>query len=940
MTVVNLRGDLNEAARLAELKSFEFLEHEANSLFDDVTQTLVAIFKTDIAFVCFVGRDQQKFLSQIGLGVNAAPRGDSFCSHAISQDQPFCISNAAVDERFSSNPAVTGGPKLRFYAGAPLITSNGFKIGTLSIADRAPRELTADERGTLAAMARLVVHQLEGQKARYEKDHETARLQTLLDDVANVISEGLAVFDQDDRLVYCNRKYREYYGKGAGYVRLKRTFEEILKDGVNAGYFADAIGREEDWLRQRLAHHANPPDEPLEQRHINGQWLLISERRLPGGGIVGVRTDITRLKENERSIRESEQKFKDYTATASDWIWETGIDGKVTHLSGNQLGMKGLDSDKILGKSRHEVTSENRQEEKWSWLDATIANREPFSEFTYRMMGTDGTEQVICVSGVPAYDETGEFRGYRGTGRNITAQVRTTERLQAAEARIRAALNNTLVGIILIDAKGTVLEFNREAERMFQYDSSDVIGRNAAMLMPEDHAIRHDAFLARYWETGEKRFLGQARRVLGRRKDGTHFPLTLGLGEVDLPDGIQFIGSLTDLSEQEKLENQLQRAQKLEAIGQLTGGIAHDFNNILGIIVGNLELGLRRAEPGSKLAGYFEKAHSAAARATRTTQQLLSFSRQKDYYSESLTCELNTAVKDVEALLQGSMTKGVELTIRPLPSPLKAHVDVGDLQDALINLAVNARDAMNNRGTLTISLDEIHLQKNSYAPGLADLPCGRYGVISVADSGPGIPEEVKSRIFEPFFTTKPKGQGTGLGLAMVYGFVKRSRGDINVYSETGVGTCFRLYIPLLEDMPEVAPAAEKLSAGIPRGQEQVLVVDDEPELADYAKTSLEELGYEVRTCTSPAEALQVLMVDRGISLLFTDIVMPGPLNGVELVDQARDMRPGLKCLYTSGFPGEVLEKANLKATDFLAKPYNRAGLARAVRRCLDEGKTP
>ncbi|WP_247653649.1 PAS domain S-box protein [Labrenzia sp. PHM005] len=760
-------------------------------------------------------------------------------------------------------------------------------------------------------------------------------MSALIDDITNVMTEGLAVFDEDDRLVFFNHRYKEFYDKTGKNIRIGRKFEDILTDGLRSGEYTSGVGREKEWLRERLDLHKTPPHHPFEQQLSSGEWLLVSEKRLPNGGIIGVRTDITSLKEKEAGIRDSEQKFKDYTATASDWIWETDEHNRMKFLGGNHH-LSGIEKKAVLGKTRNSVAVEDVTSAKWRELDEKIANHQTFRDFSYRIAGRNNQQLVVSISGVPVYDETGDFKGYRGTGRNITEQVLSNERLQAAETRMRAVFQSALLGMVLIDTNGIILEFNREAERMFQYRSDEVIGQNVSLLMPPFHAEQHDTYIANYLRTETAQIIGQPRRLTGKRKDGTLFPITLGVGKIELSDSIQFIGSVTDLTEQEQLENQLQRAQKLEAIGQLTGGIAHDFNNILGIVKGNLELGLRRAEDGSKIAGYFQKANRATERATKITQQLLSFSRQKEYYSDNLSCDLNHALSDVEALLQGSITKGVQLHIKVHDKPLIAHVDMGDLQDVIINLAVNARDAMHNKGILKIELSEISVS-NRPPPSLKGLSSGQYGVVSVADCGPGIPEEIRSRIFEPFFTTKPKGHGTGLGLAMVYGFAKRCRGEIKVSSEAGVGTIFQIFIPLLDADKETIESINTNNYPPPRGKEKILIVDDEPDLATYAQVTLEDLGYRASTCSSPAAALEFLRTNADVDLVLSDVVMPGPVNGFELIAKVQKSYPEIKHLLTSGFPDEVLQGRGDSHSKLLIKPYDRQSLAAAVRTTLDEG---
>lgn len=934
VTIKNSPEYIYDSDRLEAVERYRFLEESPPQIFADTIKVVADLFAVEIAFVCLIDKDRKSLLSHVGMAGNSLPLKKTFCEYAIQDDMPFYVSNASQDQRFCELPWVTGAPHLEFYLGAPLITHDGFRIGTLSIAGSDNRTFSDHERNGLMALARLLMRQIEELEEKRNQDAEKTRLQTLLDDVASVMTEGLAVYDASDRLVFFNKRYKEFYDRSGETVKTGRKFEDIVIDGLQRGDYAVSEGGEAAWLEERLARHRNPPEHPFEQHLSDGRWVLVSERRLPNGGTLGVRTEITALKEKEQILAESEQKFRAYTQTASDWIWETDPLNRMAFIDGRHEHLSGVEKMDVIGKTRNEVTIEDTTSPKWIELDSKIANEQPFRDFTYRLLNRDGLQQIFSISGVPAHDSQGRFLGYRGTGRNITEAVTAKDRLQTAEARIRAALNNTLVGMVMIDVEGQVLEFNREAERMFQYRAAEIVGQNVKLLMPEDLAEHHDQFLKRHLETGKNFIIGKARRVIGRRKDGTLFPLTLGIGRIEIEGGTQFIGSLTDLSEQERLENQLQRAQKLEAVGQLTGGIAHDFNNILGIVLGNIELGLRKSEPDSKLHTYFERSHQAAERAAKITKQLLSFSRQKDFYSDSISCDLNLALKNVEALLRGSLTKGIDLKLELCTSPLIANVDAGDLQDVIVNLVMNARDAMSNSGRLVIRLEKITISGIA-PPDLVGLPEGSYGVIIVSDNGPGIPAEIQERIFEPFFTTKPDGYGTGLGLAMVYGFTQRSRGEIMVSSIPGVGTCFRIFIPLFEDVPFSQPDIW-CHAEVPLGNEHILVVDDESELVQYVKNTLEDLGYHVSSCSTPDDAIDIILKQPNIDLMLSDVVMPGSMSGIDLAARAKELKPNLRCLLTSRFPGETLLQDGNTKTELLSKPYNQQTLAQAIRRKLDE----
>tara|TARA_R100001143_G_scaffold15117_2_gene17134 strand:- start:285 stop:1655 length:1371 start_codon:yes stop_codon:yes gene_type:complete len=393
---------------------------------------------------------------------------------------------------------------------------------------------------------------------------------------------------------------------------------------------------------------------------------------------------------------------------------------------------------------------------------------------------------------------------------------------------------------------------------------------------------------------------------------------------------VRMVGGISDVSSRKLLEERLHNAQRLEAVGQLTGGIAHDFNNLLTVVLGNAEclVEMLKDQPDAQI--FAKMISDAAERGADLTRRLLTFARK-----QSLTpaaTELNSLINGLQPMLQRVLNRHVSFHFKPQPALPVTMIDVAQMENALLNLCVNARDAMPDGGVLTIETSMCHLDKPE-SVGDVSLAAGDYVVVSVSDTGSGIAAEHRDKVFEPFFTTKPEGKGSGLGLAMVYGFVRQSGGAITVDSSPGEGVRFDLYLPVVE--------AEQHASGLPSrnsdivlGSERVLLVEDEPQVRELARVSLESLGYQVVVAESGEQALARLDAaqdsDARIDLLFTDVQMTG-MNGPELAAQALARQPGLPVLYTSGFVGST-GRGPLPHTDFpvLCKPYRRAELADAI----------
>ena len=501
--------------------------------------------------------------------------------------------------------------------------------------------------------------------------------------------------------------------------------------------------------------------------------------------------------------------------------------------------------------------------------------------------------------------------------------------------RLQAVLDTAVDGIILIDAKGTILTINPACVRLFGYPADEVLGQNVKMLMPPIYSDNHDDYLANYQRTHEPKIIGIGREVLGQRKDGQVFPMYLSVGEAKQDPESIFVGIVSDLSDRRATEESLRRSQRMEAIGQLTGGIAHDFNNLLAIMGGNLELLLEMASLPLDARVLAMEAMGASERGADLVRRLLAFARKLQL--EPRAINLNERLPEIVQLLKRTLGEAVSINSHAADNLWDALADPTQVDDAVVNLAINARDAMPDGGVLTIETANVILDED-YASQNIDVRAGEYVMLAVSDTGVGMSPEVAMRAFEPFFTTKPAGQGTGLGLSQVYGFVKQSGGHVGIYTELGHGMTVKLYLP--RSNPGVASAsAERDKVGLPmQGTETILVVEDNPDVRRLVKRQMTELGYTVHEASHGPEALRLIQSDLPLDLMFTDIIMPEGMTGYELALLARESRPGLKVLFTSGYTaiGAGHDNDGGAGGPLLSKPYRKRDLALFLRTALND----
>ncbi|MET0306015.1 MAG: PAS domain S-box protein [Solirubrobacterales bacterium] len=526
-------------------------------------------------------------------------------------------------------------------------------------------------------------------------------------------------------------------------------------------------------------------------------------------------------------------------------------------------------------------------------------------------------------------------------GRLVIAAIRDVTERRAAEKKFEQFLEFAPDAIVGVMPTGEIVLVNQQAETLFGYSRDELIGKLVESLVPERFREVHPNHRTDYFHEPRTRPMGAGVELYAMRKDGSEFPAEISLSSIDTEEGTLATVAVRDVSDRAESERertlleQLHQAQRMESVGQLAGGIAHDFNNILGVIMNYAEFVADVQEPDSEAFDDVEEIRRAAERAAALTRQLLIFSRREVVQPEVL--DLRRVVSGVENLLHRALGERVEMETFFGEDLMAIEADPGQIEQVLVNLAVNARDAMPDGGRLLIEACNAELD-DEYAYMHPDTEPGDYVRLKVSDTGVGMDEQTIQRAYEPFFTTKGKAEGTGLGLATVYGIVTGAGGRIDIYSEPGMGTTVKIHFPASSVGPSKHNAQPKER---PAGRgEVVLVVEDEPDVRRMAERILGKGGYSVIGTSGGEEALAVCRrVDQPIHLLLTDVIMPEML-GTELVEQVNAIRSELEVIFMSGYSHEVLTPEALTGQGvgaFIEKPFSASQLLKAVRGLLDSG---
>jgi two-component system, cell cycle sensor histidine kinase and response regulator CckA len=554
---------------------------------------------------------------------------------------------------------------------------------------------------------------------------------------------------------------------------------------------------------------------------------------------------------------------------------------------------------------------------------------EVFTEPELHRRRADGSPIVVSVSTSPLRRPDGTIYGIMTILMDVTEQKAAEE----SRARLTMAVEQAGESIVITDARGTIQYVNPAFERITGYDRMEVIGQNPRILK----SGRHDAaFYTNLWGTLRR---GEVWRgtFVDKRKDGTLYEEDVVISPVRDPSGqvVNYVAVKRDVTDVRRMEEQLRQSQKMEAVGRLAGGIAHDFNNLLTAISGYSDLLLHRLPDYSTLRRDVEEIRKAGDRAAALTRKLLAFSRRQVLQPKVL--DLNTVVKNMERMVRRQIGEDIELSTDLSPSLSRVKADPGQIEQVIVNLAVNARDAMPGGGRITIATADAELSPG-YAVAHPEVRPGPHVLLTVADTGHGMCDETQAHLFEPFFTTKERGKGTGLGLATVYGIVQQSGGHIRVNSAADRGSTFLIYLPRVEAPEDSVRGSDRPLLPRPSpGTETVLLAEDEEVVRRLAKEILSGNGYKVLEAGNGREALLLSEAHRGeIHLLLTDVMMP-KMGGRELTDRIRPLRPDLRILYMSGYTDDAILRHGVleDGIPFLPKPFTPEELARKVREVLD-----
>lgn len=635
--------------------------------------------------------------------------------------------------------------------------------------------------------------------------------------------------------------------------------------------------------------------------------------------------DITERRQAQETLRKSEEKFRKIFENVQDVFYQTDRQGTIIEISPSIERYSGYRREELIGQPVENVY--HNPDDRGKMLEI-LGSRGEVVDYELRLKTKSGRLVYTSVNAHILFDSAGQPDGVEGALRDITGR----KQAEQSQARLATAVSQAAESIVITDTNGAIFYVNPAFEKISGYSRAEVLGKNPRLLKSGQQTAD---FYRSMWEVLRQGEVWQGH-FINRGKDGRIYEEEATISPVRDATGavVNYVSVQRDVSRERQLETQLRQAQKMEAFGQLAGGVAHDFNNVLAVI--QLQIGLLKSEQNLSLQqlDFAEGIEEAAQRAANLTRQLLLFSRQQAMQPHDLN--LKEVVANMTRMLQRTLGEQIHLQFKFSEDPIFIHADPGMIDQILLNLTVNARDAMPKGGEIIIETSAVQFDEDSAAQTAQARP-GSFVCLSVSDTGCGMPPEVLRRIFEPFFTTKDVGKGTGLGLATVFGIVQQHKGWINVYSEVDRGSTFRVYLPRLAKASDTT-MPQFSDASISGGAETILVVEDETAMRSSLRITLSRLGYHVLEASTGAEALEIWQQHgRAIHLLLTDMVMPGGMTGKELAQKLLRQNPDLKIIYSSGYSLEIAGKDLMleEGFSFLTKPFQTHKLARTIRHRLD-----
>jgi PAS domain S-box-containing protein len=916
----------DEQARLDVLRSYEILDTLPEPEYDDLPRLAAQICDTPMAVFTLVDEARQWFKASAGLSIRETDRSHSFCSHAIEGEGPFIVEDARRDARFSSNPYVTGDPGIRFYAGVPLKSSMGPRLGTIAVLDRIPRQLTEQQLAALRTLARHAMTLLELRLERNRHRLTSARL----DAAQKVGQTGFWELDVDaDRLTWTDQVYEIFGVDRNSFATTFEAFRDFVPPEDLAALTEQHHRALTDGSAMDLQHRLVRPDGQI--RHVRARAQLY--RRAPSASpvLVGTVQDVTSEHEAESALRLSEGRFRGIIGSAALGIVACDVNGRIQIANEVFCRMLGYTEYELVVLDKISLVHPDDRARYQSAIDRLMAGGMESSIIEMRCVRKNGDALWARVSVSAQFDPAGKPIGMIVIAEDVTEQRQVEGQLRLLESAI--ARTNDLVIITeadLIDGEGPKIVYVNDAfERRTQFSREEALGKTPRMLQGVNTSRSELNRIRLSLESMEP----VRAQLTNYQKDGKEFSIELEIAPVFDRNGrcTHFVAIERDITERLALEAQLRQSQRLESVGQLTGGVAHDFNNLLTVVLGNADLLYDELAENDARRPLAEMIVGAAEKGAELTRRLLAFSRRQAL--DPKIVDINQLLHGMHGLLLRTLGEHIEIAVVAAENLARASVDPVQLESAVLNLCLNARDAMPAGGRLTIETANMLLDAK-YAAVHSEVRAGRYVMLAVSDTGVGISGADLPRVFEPFFTTKETGKGTGLGLAMVYGFIKQSGGHVSIYSEPGQGTSVKMYLPSTDAEQELS--SQPVETELTGGSESILLVEDDPMVRSFAKKELVSLGYRVVEAPNAPTALDLLRGSEVFDLLFTDVVMPGGMSGKQLADEALRIRPALKVLYTSGYTENAISHHGRldPGVNLLPKPYRRKDLADKVRNTL------
>jgi PAS domain S-box-containing protein len=946
--------------RVDALRRTGLLDTPQEEAFDRLTRLASTVLKAPVAVVALVDADRQFFKSSLGLpervtATRSVPLEYSFSRHAVALEQPLVISDAREHPLVRGNPAV-----LEFglvaYLGIPLLTEDGHALGTLCVLDTVPRAWTEQELSTLrdlaaSAMTEIVLRREVAERERAERDRgvieralrmERDRFGSLFEQAPAFIAwaRGPAhVFEGANSTYYQLVGHRDIIGKPVA-----DAVPEIVTHGlVSALDTVLATGEPFVADGMRLLIQRTPGAEP-EERFLNFVFQPLVEADGTRSGVFCHGVDVTAQVRTTEALRASEAHHRQLLDSLPVIVYRAEPTPPYEPIYVNRaVESLGFTYDEWQSRAdmwesrlHPDDRSRVRRKTREALENATSL------DLQYRVLAKDGSVRWFHDRGELLPDRDGMRCIWQGIMLDITAQRAAEAALRESEARYRHVVTN---------APGMVYQFVYRPDGTHGYTYVSEGARALFGIEPEAALADSDALLRIVHPDDREQLRLQARSVALEAGDfrwegrvvlasGEERCIEVAARDQRLADGsVVSDGLVVDVTERRQLEAQLRQAQKMEAVGRLAGGVAHDFNNLLTVIKASTGFLLEDLDPADPRREDARHIAAAADRAAGLTRQLLAFSRKQ--ILEPRMLDVNSVVSNLRPMLARLIGEDISVEVTLAESAGSVMADVGQLEQVLINLAVNARDAMPDGGRLAIETSAVTIDERAALAHSrreqSAVVAGSYVMLAVSDTGTGMSPEVRARIFDPFFTTKEVGKGTGLGLSTVYGIVKQSGGHVWVYSESGHGTVFKLYFPRLE---AAAAATLKRTGELPAGgTETVLLVEDEQSVRQLARRILERQGYRVLESRNGRDAL-ALATEYGdqIHLILTDVVMP-ELSGRGFVERLTAMRPEAAVIYMSGYTDdEVLRRGMLDPGSlFIQKPFEPNVLLRMVRDALNRG---